>query len=62
MADQARAAYEDTASLAAADVTANVDPMARLEALRRYAREAASSLSPQQLRPLLSFFFESRRD
>lgn len=35
MADPRTLTYEDTATLAHADMTANVDPMARLDALRR---------------------------
>ena len=35
MADPRTLTYDDTATLANADMTANVDPMARLDALRK---------------------------
>lgn len=46
MADHPRTlTYEDTATLSNADMTANVDPMARLDALRRCVLSLSLPLS-----------------
>jgi len=51
MADPRTLTYDDTATLANADMTAHVDPMSRLDALRR----CVSSFFPAPLSQQLSF-------